>query len=314
MLEQVAKKSLIISIILILLAAIISVSVLSINNVAFAEEENPEEEVDVRNPSSNSSCILRAKNSVVNTGNASSTFYGVTIYVEETAENVTIKGSLRNSEIIVEQRTTDVNITLMGNISGYDSRCLIYNKSTKGTVHIINGSSSAINILGKLRYTTGHMLDDADVYGVVASRGNISFEGSPINISCDIPVVKSTGFGNLDFGATGLQVFGAKNVYIKTNVTITGGNGAEGLTIGVLHTDGGHGGYAYDGALARVHVPSGHLTLIGGKGGNGANAPAGEIPGLKGYGGFAYYLNIISSDKSRITTKNGANGSNGHNV
>ena len=314
MLEQVAKKSLIISIILILLAAIISVSVLSINNVAFAEDEDPEEVVTLT-PASGSTCTITSKNTFVSGSNQTSIFFGVRIVIAETAENVTIAGGLTNSKIVIEARKTDLNVTLRGSISGYDQEAVIYNESTKGTVHIINGASSAINITGKLTSTTGALKDGYDVYGVVASRGNISFEGGAFNIKSSIPVFKGTAFGNMDFGETGLQVFGAKDVYIKTTVNITGGDGVDGLAIGSLHTDGGHGGYAFDGMLARVHVESGaYLTLTGGKGGNGDNAPSGEVPGLKGYGGFAYNTSLLTTNWSRITTKNGANGSNGHNV
>ncbi len=308
MLEQVAKKSLIISIILILLAAIISVSVLSINNVAYAEEEEPEEVVTVYATSGN--FTVSEKNAYVSLANVGSTIlFGVRLYISDTAENVTIGGGLSNSKIVIGQRDTDLNLTLHGNISGYDQEIVIYNQSTNGTVHIINGTTSTLNISGKKRWT-GDMEEGSGLSGIVVSKGNISFEGGPININGGT-TQWGTLLGNLDFGFSGLQVFGAKDVYFKTNVTITGGDGARGTSAGSFNSDGGHGGYAFDGAAARVHVPtSGHLTLKGGKGGDGANASSG-LPGGKGIGGMPYYLALLTTDRARITTSNGANGAKG---
>ena len=310
MLEQVAKKTLIISIILILLAAIISISLLSFNNLAFAEEE----ELSTLMVHADNSYTLSSKNVNIDFSEVGNTnWYGVRVFIGATVETVTFNyANIKNSQIVVLERTTDLTINFKGTIiTGYDQETVFRNDSTKGTVHLVNIGSGTVTFNGKKR-GSGHMEDGNDITGIVVSRGNISFEGGAFAINGGT-VQLATIFGNTDFGATGLQVFGAKDVYFKANVTITGGDGARAVSVGSLNPDGGHGGYAFDGSNAQIIIgDAGYLTLKGGNGGNGASQFGNSgTAGGAGKGCAAYKNSIHVNDTSKFEYEAGEDGQPG---
>ncbi|MCR4875446.1 MAG: hypothetical protein K5923_06935 [Clostridia bacterium] len=314
MLEQVTKKTLLFSIIFILLVSIVSVSILSLDNFAFAEEDEPEVDHEGIVAASNRSYDITHQDTTISCSNVYSTFMGCHFHIKDTAETVTIYGKngsyTKNSKIIIEPRTTDLYIYFNNfSISGLDQETVIYNQSTEGTVHFVNIGTSVANIKGGNRRTVGSFEEGTGISGIFYTKGDVSFEGAN-GFSIHGGTCWGTTVGNLNFGPTAMQVVGIKNVTINTNVTITGGDGPNGIALGSLGYGGGHGGYAYDGALSRVII-NGHLTLIGGKGGDGASVPSGGIVGLGGLGGYPYYLSINATPKSNLTTSNGAKGAKG---
>ena len=314
MLEQVTRKTLLFSIIFILLVSIISVSVLSLDNIVSAEEEEPVDHEAIV-AASNRSYDITHQDTFVNCSKTTGAIMGCHFHITADAESVTFYDNnnsyLANSKIIIEPRTTDLYIYFENfSISGLDQETVVYNQSTEGTVHFVNIGNTVAGIKGGKRRIAGSFEEGTGISGIFYTKGNVSFEGQyGFNIhggSC----LFGTLAGNLDFGPTAMQVVGTKTITIDTNVTITGGDGPAGVALGKLGYGGGHGGYAYDGALSHVII-NGHLTLKGGKGGNGASVPSGGIVGLGGIGGFAYYLAIDATPKSNLTADNGDKGAKG---
>ena len=311
MLERVAKKTLLLSIIFVLLTSILFVGILSLDNKVSAEENEPEDSVTIH-PERNRGYTLTHKNTYVDGSDLNFIlFYGCTFTITESAESVTFYDCrLTNSKITIEPRTTDLYIYFNGfYMSGYDQRTVVYNKSTGGTVHFVNIGDSTVSFSARSN-TTADFTEDTGVKGAFYTKGNVSFEGNAFKIyGGDIRF--GTAFGSVDFGHPGMQVVGIKHVYVNANVTITGGDGPNGISLGNIAYAGGHGGYAYDGALSRVHVgETGYLTLIGGVGGNGTDVESGHVPGIGGIGGLPYYL-ALHIDSNRYTASNGANGKKG---
>ncbi|MCR4874591.1 MAG: hypothetical protein K5923_02475 [Clostridia bacterium] len=312
MLERVAKKTLLLSIIFVLLASIVFVGILSIDNKVSAEEQEPEDSVTIH-PQRNKGYTLTHQNTYVDGSDLNFIlFYGCTFTITETAESVTFYDChITNSKITILPRTTDLYIYFDGfSISGYDQRTIVYNTSTEGTVHFVNIGSGTVSFTAKAN-TTADFTEANGVKGAFYTKGNISFEGNPFKINGG-DVRFGTAFGSLDFGHSGMQVVGAKDVNINANVTITGGDGPDAITLFNTAYAGGHGGYAYDGALSRVHVSeSGYLTLIGGVGGDGASVDSGYIPGIGGIGGLPYFV-ALNIDSNNYSVSNGENGHKGH--
>ncbi len=303
MLERITKQTLIISVILVLLASMILVSVLSLDNKTYAEEDEEQDYVMIT-PEPNSTRVISEERIVVNFDGLTD-FNGYRFIIEPTVNEVSFYTSrhsditLTNSKITIEPRTTELIIDFaFVSISGPEQEATIYNKSTDGCVKLF--SFGWTQIWGN-KTSDGSYKDGYDVYGAVATRGDLTFTGYSFMIHGGTNAF-TTKLGNLSYGGTALQVFGMKTVRFESPVLCIGGVGANGDVVGKLGFGGGHGGYAYDGALSNIVFDGENacIGLQGGEGGIGASVPKGGIAGKGGKAGNPYYLSFHSNNPDKI--------------
>ena len=323
MLEKVTKKSILFSIIFILLLSIALVNVLSFDNIVYADDD----EVVYYNRSDYSSAgevVIDAKNSVVY-GNP-----GGDIVISSSAESVTLyseTGLIKfgGTRIIISPRNKDLYIYFDGviGISSSANYTAVNNQSTRGTVHFVNNNADndVIFTTWGRNYLYEYVLspylkDGVGVNAIFYTKGNVSFEGvRGFDIDGGGPRYRLSNISGRTCRATaGMQVVGAKQVYINTNVRIKGADAPSGCNLYIPNetaVDGGTGGYGFDGALARVSIAdNAYLRLIGGNGGDGSDTSSDVKPGSRGFGGAPFYLNIIA-DKTKYSDLNGLDGKDG---
>ena len=328
MLEKITKQTLTISIILVLLASAILVSILSINTKVSAEEyegfeitDEDDYEIYFAAKANTTYHITEGNKMMVADCTDASSREGLTFIIESTANEFELYGSsdmfsmnapvLRNSKIIIEPRTTELNIYFFGvSMSAPEQEACIYNKSTEGRVNLV---SFGMTFLYGNKTSDGSYKDGYDVYGTIASRGDLGFLGYAFYVQ-GANANYTTKLGNLSYGGTGIQVFGKKTVYIEGLVLCAGGQGATGDKIGKLGLSGGHGGYAYDGALSNIEFADGQeamLRLEPGAGGKGASVPKGGIVGKGGKAGGAYYLSLKTNNSDKVQESTAPDGQAG---
>ncbi len=317
--KKLTNKFLLFTIVLVILASILFIGMYANNTFAYADDvvEYQEVHLTLRDNTFN----VWGQTTVVDLSEISRPFPKMNVRVLDKVENLIFTDGgqnikLESSQIIIDPRTTDLNVYIDGfDIGGTDNMTTIYNKSTNGTVNFINNGTDPVVIFGGTRKDSSHLDDGLGIYGILYTKGNISFSGEAGFIIDGAGYLYSTSYrGNLMYGNTGLQVSGNKNVYINTTVNIIGGNGKSGAAIPqLIGFDGGHGGYAFDGSSAQIIIgEEGYLTLKGGHGGNGASqfGNSGTL-GAAGKGCAAYKNSIHVNDTSKFEYEAGEDGEPG---
>ena len=319
MFKTVSRKTFLLLTVLVLMVSVLSISLLSLDNIANAEDPEVQEYETIAPISTGYSYRAQAKNVLVDlTGIPMFITTGVEIIINKTVENITFtyipNKKISGSKITIESRNADLNIYFDDIIiEGKDNEATIINKSTKGTVHLINNGTKATVIKGGDRTESGSFKDGLGISGIIYTKGNISFEGEyGFVVDGAGNSFLTTYLGNLHYGNTGLQVSGNKNVYVNTTVNVFGGVGLAGAHIGQLGYGGGHGGYAFDGSSSNVIIgDNGYFTLKGGDGGDGACLAKSGILGKGGKAGAAYKGSINVNDTSKFEYEDGEDGIDG---
>ncbi len=318
--KKLTNKFLLLAIVFVMLTSVLFISVLTNNTKAHAEDEIVEYQ-EVHFTLRDNQQNVWGRTTVIDLSEIMRPFSKMEVIVLNTVENLYFTDGgqnlkLEGSQITIEQRTKDLNIYIDGfDIQGADNKTTIYNKSTKGTVNFINNGTSPVVISGGTRKDSNHLDDGIGIYGILYTKGNVSFSGEAGFVIDGAGYLYSTSYrGNLMYGNTGLQVNGNKNVYINTTLNIIGGNGKSGASIPqLIGFDGGHGGYAFDGSNAQIIISDeGYLTLKGGHGGNGASqfGNSGTL-GAAGKGCAAYKGSIHVNDTSKFEYEAGEDGEPG---
>ena len=318
--KKLTNKFLLLAIVFVVLASVLFVSVLSNNTIAYADDdeitEYQEEHVTYNN-------ILNVwgVTALIDITDIHRPFASLTLDVYETVQTLIITDggqnlSLVKTKITILSRKTDLTIYIDGfDFAADENNCAIINKSTKGTVNLVNNGTNPVVISGATRTGSGSFEDGLGISGVVYTKGNISFSGEAGFVIDGAGYISSTTYGgNLDYGNTGLQVNGNKKVYVNTTLDIIGGNGQSGAYIpGLIGFDGGHGGYAVDASSAQFIIgDAGYLSLTGGHGGNGASQYGSGTLGAAGKGCAAYKNSIHVNDSSKFEYVAGEDGEAGH--
>ena len=318
--KKLTNKFLLLAIVFVMLTSVLFISVLFNNTNAYADDDEITEYQEIHCTYSNIYNVWGVT-TFVDLTDIQRPFSTLELDVYEDVETLIISNSgnylsLENSKITIMSRKKDLTINMNGfDIKGSENNCTIINKSTKGTVNLVNNGTNPVVISGATRTGSGSFEDGMGIAGVIYTKGNISFSGEAGFVIDGAGYISSTTYGgNLDYGNTGLQVNGSKNVYVNTTVDIIGGNGQSGAYIpGLLGFDGGHGGYAFDGSSANIIISdAGYLTLTGGHGGNGACQYGSGTLGAAGKGCAAYKNSIHVNDTSKFEYVAGEDGEAGH--
>ena len=319
--KKLTNKTLLFTILLVVLVSVLFVGVLFNNTKAYADEDDGHLDYQEIHCTYSNYYNVWGVTTVVDISEISRPFSEMQIIILEDVENIYFTDggqnlALVNSKITIEPRTKDLNFYIDGfDIGAAENNCAIINKSTKGTVNFINNGNDPVRIYGATRTGSGSFEDGTGISGILYTKGNISFSGEAGFIIDGFGYISSTTYGgNLDYGNTGLQVNGNKNVYVNTTVDIIGGNGQSGAYIpGLIGFDGGHGGYAVDASSAQFIIgDAGYLSLVGGHGGNGACQQKRGTLGAAGKGCAAYKNSIHVNDTSKFEYVAGEDGEAGH--
>ncbi len=202
--KKLTNKFLLLAIVFVVLASVLFVSVLSNNTMAYADDDEITEYQEVH-VTYNNILNVWGVTTLVDITDINRPFASLTLDVYETVQTLIITDggqnlSLVKTKITILSRKTDLTIYIDGfDFAADENNCAIINKSTKGTVNLVNNGTNPVVISGATRTGSGSFEDGLGISGVVYTKGNISFSGEAGFVINGAGYISSTTYGgNLD--------------------------------------------------------------------------------------------------------------------